>query len=409
MNRFKRFILGELRVQATGSRTSRLMALLVRKALPLRMIRAEEGRLSFTILRRDLRQAEYCAEKTGNVLLQASEYGLPAWAKRYRNRWGFGIACLLCFAAMGLASQVLWDIRIEGLTTISRTEFLSRLEQYGVRKGMWQWDLSTEDVSRAVLLAYPDLSRLSLTIEGNCLWVRTAESIPESEPVYSSEPMDIVAAKTCILYSIVTEKGTPQAKKGDVVQQGDLLIRGEVTLTLEDESEIVRTTGAKGVVYGQCDYTLTEEIEYMYETKVYETKRRGWVIYWKEKTFSVKNPFRSWETYDTIEENIFDIVESCFSTVSWLPYLSVRRAEFNPYTVESARYTDEEIDTRLRERLEVRKEELIRTTQGVLLAETYRIEETDDGRRAVLTVTMMEEIGQTVPLRNDEAEENNGE
>ena len=51
----------------------------------------------------------------------------------------------------------------------------------------------------------------------------------------------------------------------------------------------------------------------------------------------------------------------------------------------------------LKERLELRKVQLLAECRGVLLEEEYRSEETEQGRRGVLVLSVMEEIGREVP------------
>lgn len=403
--KLRRQIQGEVSLKATGTQTSRFAALLLKKGILCRDMRYEKGALFFTIPFREKKQTESCAEKSGTYLEVCCQSGLQAWWKRYRNRWGFLIALVLSLSMVTIFSQFIWTIRIEGINHITQTEMLTRLEAHGIREGIWRWGVNTESIREEMLLAYPDLSWLSLTMEGSCLCVRTAETTAGPQMQTRTQPSDLVAAQTCVIYSIITEKGTPQVKQGDVVQEGDPLIRGRITLVSDDGTETYQYIEAKGEIYGKCQYELQEEIPYTYRKKIYEKKRSGWIIYWGDHRFSIKNPFRSWENYDTIGMEIGSGVGKLIRALPGIPYVAIEKAEYYPYTEETAEYTEEEAEQLLKERLELRKEQLLQERQGVLLQEDYRLEEIEGGRRAVLVLTVMEDIGKSVPLTKDETEE----
>ena len=53
------------------------------------------------------------------------------------------------------------------------------------------------------------------------------------------------------------------------------------------------------------------------------------------------------------------------------------------------------MESRLTERLEIRKAQLLAESDGVLLREELKLEETAEGMMAYLDLVLMEEIGET--------------
>lgn len=403
--KIRRWISGEVQLKAAGTQTARFAALLLKKGVFYRDLRMERGVLFLTIPVRDAKKTAAAAEKSGTRLETVRQTGLPAWKRRLHNRWVFLGAMTLSLVLMVLLSQRLWTIRIEGTRDLTLTEVLGRLEEHGIREGMWRWELDTEDKREELLLAYPDLSWLSLTMEGTCLRVRLAEATAGPGIQSRTQPADLVAAKTCIIYSIVTEKGTPAVQQGDVVQEGEPLIRGQVILTADDGTQTRTYVEARGEVYGKCFYELTEEIESAHREKTFGKSFRGLTLYWGNRRLSLRNPFRKEKTYDMEEMEIWAGLTGFLEGMPGLPHLSLQKAVYYPYAEQEAFYSAEEMGELLREKLERRKSEILEEKNGVLLAEELRLEETEEGCRGVLTLTVMEDVCKPVPAAREEEQQ----
>ena len=390
--RIRRMLQGEQRWCVTGTQTARFLSLLLKKGVLYRDLEAERGRLHLTTAYRDRAVFLACAEKTGTGIQAEGESGLPLWRKKYRNRWAFLAAMVLSFGLLYASAQRIWSIRIEGTVQLTETEMRARLEEHGITEGMRRRTLKSEELRERLLLDYPDLSWLSLTVDGTCLIVRTAEVTVGPGLREREDCFDLAAAKTCIVYSIVTERGTPLVRRGDVVQEGDRLILGRVTLQADDGTETYQYGEARGCIYGKCRYELSEAQPAEYMKKIYGKNGRGWRICWGKNAFSIKNPFRSWEKYDTISG-----LTKWLNALSGGPRIWLEKQVYCPYEEQPETYTEEEMEQLLKERLELRKVQLLAECRGVLLEEEYRSEETEQGRRGVLVLSVMEEIGREVP------------
>ena len=130
---------------------------------------------------------------------------------------------------------------------------------------MWKWSLNCYQVKEKMLKKYSDLGWLSLTIRGSTLAVRMSEAVETPDIVQKGEPKDRVSDRTCIIYSIVTRSGVPKVKKGDVVQEGDLLIAGTQEIVGDDGSVTAYDyVEADGDVLGKCQYELESSVAVSY-------------------------------------------------------------------------------------------------------------------------------------------------
>ncbi len=382
----KEFMRSSVRIKAQGTQLSRFLALLLARNILYQNAEYQGDSLFLDLPAKQYRQAVSCAKKAGVRIRIDTRKGAAFFFFRHRRRKWLLLLILPLLIAIAIIPRFIWSIEIEGLQKISQVEMLRRLEEEGVHEGMRKSEMDNIAVREAILLKYPDLSWLSISVEGTVLKVAAAESVPAPAMIDRTSPCDLIADQRCVIYSIITEGGTPQVKQGDVVQEGDVLICGEVVLKDDDGNETVQEAHAAGMVFGKRDWCAEEEMEYAYEQQIWEEKSyQGILLRFGELAWEIKNPFRHAEQEVKTE-----------STVLRLPVgsgFSISRVEHDPYTLAAAEYTKEELEIKLRERLEKKKAEFLQDGKSVILQENLYYEETPGGLKGILELTVMEQIG----------------
>ena len=378
---------GKVRIRATGTQLSRFLSLLLSRGILYEKAMYEGNALFLEISAGQYRQAVACAKKSGVRIRIAERKGATFFFFRHRRRKWAILFVLPALIMIGILPRFIWSIEIEGLRAISQVDMLGRLEKAGIHTGMPKSELDTFDVKENMLLAYEDLSWLSLSVEGTVLKVKALEAVAAPDMVEREAACDVVAAQNCVIYSIVTESGTPLVKQGDVVKQGEVMILGEVTLQDDDGNKTAFPAHAAGEVFGKCTWRAEESIERLYNRPVWKDELHlGWMLRLGAQSWVLRNPFGKSE------------MEASTETVLWrLPFwksLCLCKMEYEPYELEQAEYTREEMEQRLRERLEKKKAELMAEKGRVALDENWNFEETDAGMTASLKIVLMEEVGQ---------------
>ncbi|MCI8633130.1 MAG: sporulation protein YqfD [Lachnospiraceae bacterium] len=385
----KEFVQNSVRIKAQGTQLSRFLALLLARNILYQNAKYQGDSLFLDLPAKQYRQAVSCAKKAGVRIRIEKRRGAAFFFFRHRRRKWLLLLILPLVIAIGILPRFIWTIEIEGLQKISQVEMLRRLEAEGVHEGMRKSEMDGAAVREAILLAYQDLSWLSISVEGTVLKVAAAESVAAPEMIDRTSPCDLIADQRCVIYSIITEGGTPKVKQGDVVQEGDVLICGEVLLKDDDGNETLQEAHAAGVVFGKREWRAEEEMQYAYEQQIWEEKGyQGILFRFGETAWEIKNPFRHAEQEVKME-----------STILRLPLgngLSISRVEHAPYGLAAAEYTREELEIKLRERLEKRKAELLEDGNCVILQEDLYFEETSGGLKGILELTVMEQIGTPV-------------
>lgn len=397
----KECIQGKVVVKVQGTQLSRFLSLLLARKILYQNAGYQGDSLFLEIPAASYRVAVSCAKKAGVRIRIAGRRGLPFLCFRHRRRKWTLLFALPLLAALCLLPQFVWTIELEGLESISQMEMLQRLEKVGLRRGMWKSDVDVLAARNELLLAYSDLSWLSLSVDGTVLKVAAAEAVPAPEMVDRASPCDIVADQTCVVYSIVTESGTPAVQAGDVVKAGDVLIQGQVTLKDDDGSETAVAARAAGEIYGKRVWEAEAEIEKVYEQAVWNEKDyHGLLLRFGEKKLELRNPFVKWERAAQTEETVLRL--------PFWPEVCLSYLTYAPYETREAEYSREEMEQRLSERLEKQKAAFLADGGRVVLGEEVRFEETASGLKGVLELTVMEQIGKAENLDlTNQAEDSN--
>ncbi len=153
VEKIRRLIRGEYDIQAEGIQLGRFTSLLLKKGILCRNTRKEDGFLYFTIRAKDKATLENCAEKTGTVLHFLCERGKPAWKRKSPIRVILWSGLCVIFGIILFLSNHIWEIEIVGLENIRQTEMLARLEQYGLKEGVWKGALDIEEIRQEMLEA----------------------------------------------------------------------------------------------------------------------------------------------------------------------------------------------------------------------------------------------------------------
>ena len=386
-------LVSRVEVEVTGTQLTRFLSLLLNREIFYEKAGYQGTALRLTIPAKQYRLAAACAKKAGVRMRIKKKKGAAFFLFRHRRRKWALFLLLPVLIALFLLPHFIWTIEIEGLESLTRVEMLSRLETAGLSQGTWQGDLDIKAVQREMLLTYPDLSFLSLSLEGSVLKVLIREAVSPPELRDRTTPCDIVATETCVIYSIVTESGLPLVERGDVVEEGDVLILGQVVLKDDAGVETALETHASGQVLGKLRYELTEEIDESQQNPLFDENKERWGfrLYWGSHAITIWDPrayFENCELEAEIEESLFRLPIGSGITVS-----TVKKF---PYQPSEILLSEEEMKERLQEKLEKRKEKLLAEGNRILLLEELSFEKMDGGLRGTLAITVMEDVGKMV-------------
>ena len=248
--------------------------------------------------------------------------------------------CLLCgFFLLWLSSHFLWKIEIRGNLYLSNLLVESFLKEEGISYGMPLRRIATEELEKKIRKKFFEITWTSISIDGTSLVIQIKENDALKIQEENQQPSNITAGKTGVVKDIFVRQGTALVKPGDMVQKGDILIRGEVEIPAEDGSvkEIV-STSAKGDITMEYEIPIKEKLLLEYDTKVYTgMEKRDYEFQLKEKIIGRKRKSSPFFLFDTIKEEITPSIVKKF-----IPSFSVYKMTYRDYFLQKEKYSLEE-------------------------------------------------------------------
>lgn len=166
------------------------------------------------------------------------------------------VGILLFISIIYSMSFYVWEVNVEGNETISIEEVKAAMEELGVSPGCLKSRVDVPIVQQSAMLKLPNVSWLSLNIEGSKAVVSLKERVIAPEIVPKGNPCNIKASVDGQIERTETYKGTIAVNDGDGVVRGQLLISGVV----EDGNGNNSFVHAEGKIYAHTKRTLVEEV-----------------------------------------------------------------------------------------------------------------------------------------------------
>lgn len=328
------------------------------------------------------------ARKAGCKIHLVKRTGLGMTLFRYRKRLVLWIGIPLCVCLVFYFNSVVWQIEIAGGDEQDRAVTRTLLTENGIRPGSFFSSFDNRELADDLLEGQQDkLSWVGVHRKGTVLQIELAQgTFYTGDPEIPLEaPCDITAAKDGVITRVLVTAGTALVKTGDVVQKGQVLVSG--TVTLDDEIITGRPevqTHAIGEIYALVTYTKSVPVENAVG-KTVQTGRtnKEYVLYLPG--FTVKQPFgrgTDFEQYNTICKDSF--VKGPFG-IGEITYIETVNKEVELSEEEAAAYAKEKATSLLNEDI----------PEGAVILETSVV--VSDGY-AVATAECVENIAVEVPV-----------
>ncbi|MDR2526125.1 MAG: sporulation protein YqfD [Oscillospiraceae bacterium] len=179
------------------------------------------------------------AERAGVALGIEKKCGLPFFLHDYRRRAGLLLGLVIFLAGLRFLSGMVWSVSVTGNERVAAEIIRVAAEEQGLRLGAKAKTLDLRRMSEAALLKLPELSWLSMNLQGSTAVIEVRERLPDTVPP-APVPQSIVAGKAGQLAVLQVYSGKPLKKAGDAVPKGEILASGRI----ENKDGTTRSTAA---------------------------------------------------------------------------------------------------------------------------------------------------------------------
>ena len=323
-------------------------------------------------------------KKSGVKITVLKHFGLPFLIKRWKKRKVMMMGACLFFICLYILSNYIWFIEVTGAKTVSNEEILEVAKEYGLKRGAHNDEFSSKSIERQLLIQFPELAWVGINTMGTKVNIEVVEKVMQA--VEEDNTYDLIASKDGVITECIVFQGIPMVKVGDIVNEGDLLIKGvESYNNIHTDNDIIK---AKGIVKAKLSYDGHGKADFskvLYEKSGEKdfsfAVRWGDTLYsfkdFKEETFGafekeeIVKKFPWWRNSDFTVELIIDIYDGLFA---YRQNLSVEQAK----------------QQAIKEALNMSKNSI--PEDALLIDNEVKVKEVEDGIEVEVTFITEEEI-----------------
>lgn len=225
--RFWSLIFGYIRIVVTGSNLEKFINMAVSRGLQLWDIKhLGDNRMVARVSLAAFRPLRHVARRTGCRIKITGRKGLPFSWGRVRRRRMLLAGGVIFFVALYVLSSFVWSVEVKGCRRISARQIVKAAETAGLKQGQWKKRIEPRQVEEYIRDHVEGIAWVGVEIKGTRAIIEVVEKV--LPPPQDNRPADLVAAKAGLVEKVLVLKGTPVVKEGDMVEKGQLLIRGAV-------------------------------------------------------------------------------------------------------------------------------------------------------------------------------------
>lgn len=258
---------------------------------------------------RDVRRFRKIARSSGVRFRILHKRGFPFALVRLEKRRFFAVGFMLFIIGIIVASNMVWDVDVEGNETIPEKEVLRLAREAGVYEGQLQFRMKDNDaIQRHLLLGLSDASWVGIRVQGTRAIITVVEKrrIDAGEQTeHPSGPYDLVANRAATIVDLSgVETGKVLVDYNEAVQKGQKLVSGFYG---DDEEDTQKLTGARGTVIGETWYETKVSVPLTQTRRIYTGERDDATYpYMGHWTLHIplleKVPFEQFETIEHIQK-----------------------------------------------------------------------------------------------------------
>lgn len=265
----RNYLRGAVEFELRARQPERLLNLAAMEQVELWNVRRREGVLRAWVHPADFPRLRAMRRRGGGRLRIRQKRGWPFFAARLERRKALLAGAVVFVLAISYLSTFIWFVEVRGARQISAAELLQAAAEMGLRRGVSKWYVRPEEIAANLELRYPQIGQVLVTITGTRAVLDVVENAPLPQRA-NNNPADLVARKEGVLHRLIVVMGRGEAREGEPVQPGQVLIRGVVkgeSKANPDNNEEVPVR-AQGEAWARVWYENYEEIPLKYREHV---------------------------------------------------------------------------------------------------------------------------------------------
>jgi len=300
MNNFKKYKKGTITMEIQSFMPEKFINLLWKNGIVAKNIK----KINITTLVLEVKLCDYgeiskVAKKAKATVRIVRRSGLSFFLIKIRRRSALLIGAFLFVSIIYYLSTFIWNIEINTENYISPYELRSQIKGFGITPGLRKKNIDVYEIEKKIIRGNDEIMWIKARIEGVKLKVNVIER--QSPPIITSKeaPRDLVANKDGVVVRVFTTEGTAVVISGDIIQKGDLLVKGE-----QGKEGSVYPVHAEGEVIAKTFYEEIKKVPlYVISKNKTGNKISNLYIKFANKKIYIKNSLIPYANYDKIENS----------------------------------------------------------------------------------------------------------
>ena len=395
------YLRGYVIIRVSGFSVERFVNLAALRGIYIWDIKPNKNAVIMRVSPQGFKELKECARKTKCHYKIMDRRGLPFLLDRCKHRKVYTAGVFFFVAVLYVLSSFIWTVTVTGNSRISTQDILSFCSEQGLAAGKLKMTTDTKKVTDSLILKFEDISWVAISTKGTKVAITIVETIPKTEIVDRETPCSIIADKACIIESISVSAGTPLVKAKDVVEKGDMLVSG--TLSIKDmDTEVGRKyVRSLAKIKGRCVYIIENTMPLTYINKVKTgniTKDNSIVL--GDYILDFIAPRVKFQLYDKKEKEVKE-----FKIGDYVLPFKILCTEYEEYTEEEKNRTEEEAKAEINSLLLKTKQDM-ELGGAQIIGEETKFLLNNNILTSTTTLTVIENIGMEKSI---EIEEEKGE
>ncbi|WP_194841325.1 sporulation protein YqfD [Salinibacillus xinjiangensis] len=270
------FFKGYITIQIKGKKPELFLNQCIREDIAIWDIRRNsEMEIEAKVHLKNLTNIRQIRRRLGYKVSLKEKNGLPFILAHLRFRKPLIIGLFLSLVLIFILSNMVWQVKIVGVSPEMEYKIQERLDDYGLKEGVFKFTLrSVDDIERNITNELKDIMWLGIEEKGTTYIVQGVEkTVVDKEQ--KSMPQHLVASKDGTIMEMLVEKGSPKVavyqkvKKGDIlvsgiIEEGNGNINGEKE-DADDQKDRQQYVHSKGTVMAETWYTTETTVPLTYK------------------------------------------------------------------------------------------------------------------------------------------------
>ena len=300
MNNFKKYKKGTITMEIQSLMPERFINLLWKNNIVIKNI----TKVNITTVVLQVNLSDYgdinkLSKKVDARIKIIGRKGLSFLLIKVKNRFALLLGVVLFGSLIYYLSSFVWNIEINTEQYISPYELRQQIAGFGITPGLKKKNIDVYEVENKLTRNNDEIMWVKARIEGVKLKIDIIERQSPPIIISSQTPSNLIASKDGIIIRVFTSEGTAIVGNGDMIQKGDLLVKGE-----QGKEGSVYPVHAKGDVIAKTFYEEIKEVP-LYNISRVKTGKSIRHVYIKfgQKKIYLKNSLIPYSNYDKIEDN----------------------------------------------------------------------------------------------------------